>query len=42
MRRRLKAKPGVEMVTSFGMLLHVAGDDAAALDATLNDLQGAS
>jgi ABC-2 type transport system ATP-binding protein len=37
--KALHGKPGVEMVTSFGVLLHVAGDDAAALSNTLATLK---
>jgi ABC-2 type transport system ATP-binding protein len=35
----LKGQPGVEMVTSFGRQLHVAGSDAPALQATIERLK---
>jgi ABC-2 type transport system ATP-binding protein len=34
----LQGRPGVEMVTSFGMQLHVAGADATALRLTVEDI----
>ena len=38
---RLRTTPGVDMVAPFGAALHVAGHDAAALDALARDLGGA-
>jgi ABC-2 type transport system ATP-binding protein len=38
----LKDQPGVEMVTSFGTQIHVAGDDAAALAATVTTLKNSA
>jgi ABC-2 type transport system ATP-binding protein len=38
---RLRAAPGVDMVAPFGAALHVAGHDAAALDALARDLGAA-
>jgi ABC-2 type transport system ATP-binding protein len=38
-KRQLQGLPGVEMVTSFGDQIHVAGTDAAALEATINKLK---
>ena len=37
---RLLGTPGVDMVAPFGTSLHVAGHDAAALDATVERLRG--
>jgi ABC-2 type transport system ATP-binding protein len=37
--RALQGRPGVEMVTSFGAQLHVAGADGKALETTLNGLK---
>ncbi|MDB5801963.1 MAG: multidrug transporter ATP-binding protein, partial [Rhodocyclales bacterium] len=36
---KLEALPAVELVTRFGMALHVSGTDAAALDAALAPYQ---
>lgn len=38
-RRALEGKPGVEMVTSFGMRLHVAGSHADLLAATIAEVR---
>jgi len=38
---RLRTSPGVDMVAPFGAALHVAGHDAAALDALARDLGAA-
>jgi ABC-2 type transport system ATP-binding protein len=38
---RLRTTPGVDMVAPFGAALHVAGHDAAALDALARDLGAA-
>jgi ABC-2 type transport system ATP-binding protein len=35
LKRALEGKPGVEMITSFGTQLHVAGTDAVALKASV-------
>jgi ABC-2 type transport system ATP-binding protein len=35
----LKGQPGVEMVTSFGAQLHVAGADAQALSRAIEDIK---
>ncbi len=38
-RKALEGRPGVEMVTSFGIQLHVVGEDAAALRATVENVK---
>jgi ABC-2 type transport system ATP-binding protein len=38
LKRTLEHRPGVEMVTSFGAELHIAGTDAATLKATVNEI----
>ncbi|MDD5586736.1 MAG: ABC transporter ATP-binding protein [Alphaproteobacteria bacterium] len=38
-KRQLQGLPGVEMVTSFGDQIHVAGTDAAALEKTIKSLK---
>jgi ABC-2 type transport system ATP-binding protein len=39
-KKALIGKPGVEMITSFGAQLHVAGIDAGALKASIDDVAG--
>ncbi|MDR3448942.1 MAG: ABC transporter ATP-binding protein [Alphaproteobacteria bacterium] len=38
LKKRLEGRPGVEMVSSFGAELHVAGTDASALSATVTEI----
>ena len=38
MMRALQGHPGVEMVTSFGIQLHVAGADAGALKQAIDEV----